>query len=114
MYSTRTAHKQSHGILKPCIENDIIDLLVVLEPGRRKLKNDKGTYTDWAVRNICEDDARAMLRNTELRDFIHEEFPDESTRPGTIRVRIFETVSALSSKMIHIIDQIKLTIAIDV
>jgi hypothetical protein len=99
MHSTRTLRKKSHGTLKPRIRNDVIDLLVVLEPSRRKLKTDTGTSTDWAVRNICQDDAHAMLRNLELKDFIHEELADESTRPGTTRVRIFETVSALTSKM---------------
>ena len=71
----------------------IMELLVVLEPSRRKIKTDDGTYTDWAVRNICQQDADAMLQNPELQGFIHEDIADESTRIGMKRVRIFETVS---------------------
>lgn len=100
MYSTRTLRRKSHGTLKSSLENEAIELLVVLEPSRRKFKTDTGTYTDWTVRNICQDDAHAMLRNLELKHFVHENPPDESTRPGMTRVRIFETVSALMSKRI--------------
>ena len=93
-YSTHQIAIESRKILKLSMEKDIIELLVVLEPSRRKSKSDNGTYTDWAVRNICQEDADAMLADCELKKFIHEDIPDESTRPGTMRVRIFETVSA--------------------
>src|SRR5438477_811864 len=71
-----------------------IQLLVVLEINCQKAQSDESYYTDWVMVEIPEEDAKSLLNNNEVHNFIHPK-PENEGKPvlrGMWRVIMREMV----------------------